>query len=201
MCEGAGQEIYTISYPPSSPWKTCTACFPRKTQREEAVLDRGTVLNCALLFSQTCQRPVRKPLANEGCSKCHWLLLHAVCLRLPATLVSSDELPRLWHHTGEDKMTPNDWGWDMQQWDFSSSSDPIWPAGSSVPVVLNESTQAVPHWVPFLLSARFCASKRIQSKNKINYNNFAKGTHFSVHFSLSVPWQLSVYFLTVCLSK
>lgn len=82
MWEGASQEIYTISYPPFSPWKTCTACFPQK-RREEAVLDRGTVLNCVpLLFSQTCQRPVRKPLANEGCSKCRWLLVHAVCLQL-----------------------------------------------------------------------------------------------------------------------
>lgn len=34
-------------------------------------------------------------------------------LQLLAPLVSLDELPGLWHQAGADKMTPNDWGWDI----------------------------------------------------------------------------------------
>lgn len=58
---------------------------------------------------------------------------------------------------------------------FSSSSDPGWPTGSSVP----RRAHVLLHLIPFFPSMSFCAFKRIQSKNKFNYNNFVKDRLFS----------------------
>lgn len=201
LCPGAwertSQEFDTISYSRISPWKTCTTPFPQ-SGKEGAVLDRGTVINRVFLLSKTCQRLVGKPLEEKAARRAASLC----CCGCPfhaAPLVCG-------HHSWHQALAAST-GWGSNRaaqsgcvgkyWNhgrLSSTSQPGWSAGSS------RRAHVLLCWIPLFSSMSLCASKRIQSRNKSNYSNFAKDIDFSVCVSLSVSWCLSVYFLTVRVS-
>jgi len=104
--------MYAVPYSSFSPWKTCTAPFPRGTDRKR-LLDRGTVLNYVLLDSETCRKTLRK----------RWLSFADGCAG-PAALVP----PARGSNTdwGRGEAIRSGWGQELQNsWGFfSSSADP-----------------------------------------------------------------------------
>lgn len=96
----------------SFPLKNMHYLISTENWKEEAVLDRGTVLNSVLLFSKACQRPVSKPLENEGLLS----VLLAPAARSVTQLLSPGLVSpaTLWHEAGQEMGGHMEESWGLQ---------------------------------------------------------------------------------------